>query len=249
MDQTDLQHEAKASIFRSLWGKPNKTASLDLIHLFGDCIRAASSRTKDYLLFRDPESKFHPNPSTLCEIFLMTYIQRSSQLNLTNIFNCTAMTPEQRVLLGAQWVWAVLDYPTKNPRIQIAVQVFHLLPERMEENFEELSLDTYSEIMRMAGMEVVNGTQAERMVDFCSSIGRDCYALFLFFGRENDEGNIYGLLSNNLQAAVGKCVRLDRSFIDHFFKGAKCFVTPSGMLRALVGKEGDDPLTMLVKFT
>ncbi|KAA0724494.1 hypothetical protein E1301_Tti003762 [Triplophysa tibetana] len=248
MNQADLQNESKTSIFRTIWCKPNKVASLNLIRLFGDCIQAASSRTKDYLLFRDPESKFHPSPSTLSEIFLMTYIQRSSQLNLTNIFNCTAMTPEQRILLGAHWVWAVLDHPSKNPRIQIAVQVFHL-QEREEENLEELHLDVYSKIMHMAGMEVVNGTQAERMVGFCSSIGRDCYALFLFFGRKNDEGNIYGLLSNNLQAAVGKCVRIDQTFIEHFFKGAKCFVTPSGMLQALVGKEGDDPLTMLVKFT
>lgn len=248
MNQPDLQNESKPSIFQSLWCKSNKAASLDLIHLFGDCIQAASSRTKEYLLFRDPENKFHPSPSTLSEIFLMTYIQRSNQLNLTNVFNCTAMTPEQRILLGAHWVWAVLDHPTKNPRFQFAVQVCHL-PERAEENLEELSLDAYSKIMHMAGMEVVNGTQAERMVGFCSSIGRDCYALFLFFGRKNDEGNIYGLLSNNLQAAVGKCVRIDQTFIEHFFKGAKCFVTPSGMLQALVGKERDDPLTILIKFT
>lgn len=248
MNQPDLQNESKPSIFRSLWSKSNKVASLDFIHLFGDCIRVASSRAKEYLLFKDPENKFHPSPSTLSEVFLMTYIQRSSQLNLTNVFNCTAMTPKQRILLGTHWVWAVLDPPTKNPRLQIAVQVFHL-PERAEENLEVLSLDAYSEIMRMAGMEVVNGTQAERMVGFCSSIGRDCYALFLFFGRKNDEGNIYGLLSNNLQAAVGKCVQIDQTFVEHFLKGAKCFVTPSGMLQALVSNEGDDPLTMLVKFT
>ncbi|XP_016339202.1 rab15 effector protein [Sinocyclocheilus anshuiensis] len=248
MKQTDLQYEAKTSFFRTLWAKPNKTASADLIHLFSDCIQAASSRTKGYLLFRDPENKFHPSPSTLSELFLMTYIQHSSLLDLTDTFNCTAMTPEQRILLGAHWVWAVLDQPSKNPRIQIAVQVFHL-PERTEDNDEELSLDIYSDIMRMAGMDVVERTQAERMVEFCSSIGRDCYTLFLFFGRQNDEGNIYGLLSNNLQAAVGKCVRIDQVFIDHFFKGAKCFVTPSEMLKAVVGKEGGDPLTMLVKFT
>ncbi|XP_067235980.1 rab15 effector protein [Chanodichthys erythropterus] len=248
MNLKDLPYEAKTSIFRNLWAKPNKTATADPVHLFSDCIRAASSRTKEYLLFRDPENKFHPSPSTLSEIFLMTYIQHSSLLNLTDTFNCTAMTQEQRILLGAHWVWAMLDQSSKNPRIQIAVQVFHL-PERTEENMEELSLDIYSDIMRMAGMDVVERTQAERMVEFCSSIGRDCYALFLFFGRQNDEGNIYGLLSNNLQAAVGKCVRIDQVFIDHFFKGAKCFGTPSGMLQALVGKEGDDPLTMLVKFT
>ncbi|XP_051548143.1 rab15 effector protein-like [Myxocyprinus asiaticus] len=248
MNQTDLQYEAKTSFFRTLWFKPNKTTSPDLIPLFCDCIQAASSRTKEYLLFSDPESKFHPSSSALSEIFLMTYIQRSSQLNLTNIFNCTAMTPEQKILLGASWVWAVLDQPSKNPKIQIAVQVFHL-PERTEGNVEELSLDIYREIMRMAGMEVVLRTQAERMVEFCASVGRDCYALFMFFGRKNDEGNIYGLLSNNLHAAVGKCVQIDQVFIDHFFKGAKCFATPSGMLQAVVGKEGDDPLTMLVKFT
>ncbi|XP_077066708.1 rab15 effector protein [Siphateles boraxobius] len=248
MNQKYLQYEAKTSIFRTLWAKPNKTSSAALIHLFSDCIRAASSRTKEYLLFSDPENKFNPSPSTLSEIFLMTYIQHSSLLNLSDTFNCTAMTQEQRILLGAHWVWAMLDQPSKNPRIQIAVQVFHL-PERTAENVEELSLDIYSNIMRMAGMHVVERTQAERMVEFCSSIGRDCYALFLFFGRQNDKGNIYGLLSNNLHAAVGKCVRIDQVFIDHFFKGAKCFATSSGMMQTLVGKEGDDPLTMLVKFT
>ncbi len=78
MKQTDLQYEAKTSFFRTLWAKPNKTTSADLIHLFSDCIQTASSRTKEYLLFRDPENKFHPSPSTLSEIFLMTYIQHSS---------------------------------------------------------------------------------------------------------------------------------------------------------------------------
>lgn len=244
----NTQNEAKTSIFRTLWPKPIKMASMDLIHLFSDCIQSASSRTQEYLYFKDPENKFNPSPSTLSEIFLMTFIQRSTVLNLTDIFNTTTMTPEQRILLGADWVWAVLDHPSRNPKIQIAVQVCHL-PERTEQILEDLSLDLYADVMRMAGMDVVEKTQAERMVDFCSSIGRDCFTLFLFFGRQKDEGNIYGLLSNNLQAAVGKCVRIDQLFINHFFKGAKCFVTPAGMLQALVGKEGNDPLTMLVKFT
>uniref|UniRef100_A0A673ISH5 Sb:cb470 n=1 Tax=Sinocyclocheilus rhinocerous TaxID=307959 RepID=A0A673ISH5_9TELE len=194
MKQTDLQYEAKTSFFRTLWAKPNKTTSADLIHLYNDCIReqrSISSRTKDYLLFRDPENKFHPSPSTLSEIFLMTYIQRS----------------KQKILLGAHWVWTVLDQPSKNP-------------------WSGFFICIYSDIMRMAGMDVVERTPAERMVEFCSSIGRDCYVLFLFFGRQKDEGNINGLLSNNLQAAVG-----------------------NEMLQAVVGKEGDDPLTMLVKFT
>ncbi|TRY85728.1 hypothetical protein DNTS_013257 [Danionella cerebrum] len=222
------------SLFRTLWPKPSKLTPPDLIHLFGDCIRAASSRTQEYLLFRDPENKFHPESSTLCEIFLMTFIQRSEQLNLSEGVTCTAMTPEQKVLLGADWVWAILDHHSRNPKIQIAIQVLHL-PRRTGDNRGGLSVDVYRDIMRLAGIDGEEKTRTERMVDFCSSVSRDCYALFLLFGRQTDEGNIYGLLSNNLHAALGKCVTIDQSFIDYFFKGAKCFVNATGMLQGLMG--------------
>uniref|UniRef100_A0A4W6EH25 Sb:cb470 n=1 Tax=Lates calcarifer TaxID=8187 RepID=A0A4W6EH25_LATCA len=155
----------------------------DFIPLFNDCISAASSRTQEYLLFKDPENN-------VC-------------LKLTDTFNCTAMTPEQRILLGADWVWAVLEKPTKNPQIQIAVQVLHLLErEDAEENANPP--ETCSESVQIAQKESSNKTMYERLVDFCASIGKDCYALFLFFGKKNDKENIYGVLSNNFEAAIGK---------------------------------------------
>ncbi|KAK3564181.1 hypothetical protein QTP86_011019 [Hemibagrus guttatus] len=239
MNQTENQTKNKPRIFKSLWSSSKKPSTASCCSLFSDCIHVATSRTCEYLHFTDPDNKFRPSGAVLREIFLMTYIQRSFQLNLNITFSCTVMTHGQRFLLGTDWVWAVLDPPSKNPRIQIAVQVLHI-EENTREDFEEhSSMET----------EPFQGTRAERLVEFCAGIGRSCFALFLFFGNKNDPGNICGLLSNNLHQVLGKCVRIDQRFIEGFFKGAKGFVTATGMLQAVVGKKDNDPLTMLVKFT
>lgn len=178
----------------------------------------------------------------------MTYITQSVTLNMTNTFNCTAMTPEQRILLGADWVWAVLEKPTKNPRIQIAVQVLHL-PDREDAEEDAVPSETLSESVLMAQRVSSNRTTFERLVDFCASIGKDCYALFLFFGKKNDPGNIYGVLSNNFEAAIGKCNKIDRGLIENFFKGSRYLHTPTGMMQAIVTKREGDPLTLMIKFS
>ncbi|KAM3609004.1 uncharacterized protein V6R79_008345 [Siganus canaliculatus] len=237
----------RPSIFSTLRKAPVAKPN-DFIPLFNDCIVAASSRTQEYLLFKDPEDKFHPSPEVLTQVFLMTYISQSVNLNLTDTFNCTAMTPEQRILLGADWVWAVLEKPTKNPRIQIAVQVLHLPDKEVPEEMGAPS-ETLSESVQIAQMESSNRTIYERMVDFCTSIGKDCYALFLFFGKKNDKGNIYGVLSNNFEAAIGKCNKIDRALIENFFKGSRYLHTPTGMMQAIVTKKDGDPLTLMIKFT
>ncbi|XP_056138342.1 rab15 effector protein [Lampris incognitus] len=237
----------RPSIFATLW-QPNVTNPNDFIPLFSDCISTASSRAQEYLVFKDPEEKFHPSPEVLTQIFLMTYISQSINLNITDSFNCTAMTPEQRILLGSDWVWAVLEKPTKNPRIQIAVQVIHH-PERGDAVEDCYPPEACTEAMQIAQLESSNKTMCERMVDFCASIGKDCYALFLFFGKKNDKGNIYGVLSNNFHAAIGKCDKIDRGLIENFFKGTRYLYTPTGMLQAIVTKKEGDPLTLLIKFS
>lgn len=178
----------------------------------------------------------------------MTYITQSVNINLTDIFNCTAMTPEQQILLGADWVWAILEKPTKNPKTQIAVRVLHL-PERDGAKVSPVTAEDCSESIRMAWMESRNKNLCERMVDFCTSIGKDCYALFLFFGRMDDKDNIYGVLSNNFDAAIGKSSKIDRTFIENFFKGWRHFHTPSEMIRTIFARETDDPLTLVIKFS
>lgn len=232
-----------ATLRRASAAKPN-----DFIPFFSDCISAASSRTQEYLGFQDPENKFHPSPHTLIQIFLMTYVTQSVNLNITDTFNCTAMTPEQRVLLGADWVWALLDKPTKTPKVQIAVQVLHLPSVTAAERSAAVS-ESRSESVWMAQKESGHRNVHERLVDFCSSVGRDCYALFLFFGKKNDKENIYGVLSNNFEAAVGKCSKIDRTLIENFFKGSRYLHTPSGMMQAIVTKKKDDPLTLMIKFS
>ncbi|KAI9523149.1 hypothetical protein NQZ68_030193 [Dissostichus eleginoides] len=169
--------------------------------------------------FKDPEDKFQASSEVLTQVFLMTYISQSVSLNMTDRFNCTAMTPEQRILLGPDWVWAMLEKPTKNPRIQIAVQVLHL-PDREAAEESNIPQEACTESIQIAQKESSNKTTYERMVDFCTSIGKDCYALFLFLGKKNDKGNIYGVLSNNFEAAIGKCNKIDRAFIENFFKGS-----------------------------
>ncbi|CAF95402.1 unnamed protein product [Tetraodon nigroviridis] len=237
----------RPSIFATL-RRPPVPKPNDFIPLFNDCVVAASSRTQEYLLFKDPEDKFRASPEVLTQIFLMTYISQSVNLNITDTFNCTAMTPEQRILLGADWVWAVLEKPTKNPRIQIAVQVLHLpAKESAEEN--EMLPEAYRESVQIAQMETSNKNMHERLVDFCTSIGKDCYALFLFMGKKNDRGNVYGVLSNNLEAAIGKCNKIDRAFIENFFKGSRYLHTPSGMMQAIVNKKEGEPLTVMIKFS
>ncbi|CAG5958534.1 unnamed protein product [Menidia menidia] len=215
----------------------------DFPALIGSCMSAASARTQEFLTFSDPEGKFCPSPQVLNQVFLATYIARSVGLDITDTFNCTTMTPEQRILLGADWVWALLEKPTKNPRVQIAVRVLHL-PEMGAGPPE-----SGSESIQMAQMESSSRSVCERMVEFCTSIGKDCYALFLFFGKRDDRENIYGVLSNNFGAAVGKCSQIDRALIENFLKGAKTFETPSGMMQAIVAKKKGDPLTLVVKFS
>lgn len=184
----------------------------------------------------------------LLQVFLMTCISQSVRVEVTDTFTCTAMTPEQRVLLGADWVWAVLEQPTKSPKSQIAVQVLHL-PELEEAEEGGATAEACSESVRMAQMESSNKNMCERMVDFCSSIGKDCYALFLFFGRKDDRKNIYGVLSNNFEAAIGKCDKIDRALLENFFKGLRYFYTPSGMMQAIASREMGDPLTLMIKFS
>lgn len=178
----------------------------------------------------------------------MTYITQSVTLAMTDTFNCTVMTPGQRVLLGADWVWAVLDKPTKNPRIQIAVQVLYL-PDMEDAEESSVPAEACSESIQIAEMESSNRNMFERLVDFCTSIGKDCYALFLFMGKKNDKGNIYGVLSNNFGAAIGKCNKIDRALIENFFKGSRYLHTPSGMMQAIMTKKEGEPLTLMIKFS
>ncbi|XP_034051747.1 rab15 effector protein isoform X1 [Gymnodraco acuticeps] len=213
----------RPSIFSTL-RRPLITKTNDFIPLFNDCISAAASRTREYLLFKDPEDKFQASSEVLTQVFLMTYISQSVSLNMTDRFNCTAMTPEQRILLGPDWVWAMLEKPTKNPRIQIAVQVLHL-PDREAAEENNIPQEACTESIQIAQKESSNKTTYERLVDFCTSIGKDCYALFLFLGKKNDKGNIYGVLSNNFEAAIGKCNKIDRAFIENFFKGSRRFLS------------------------
>uniref|UniRef100_A0A8C6SED7 Rab15 effector protein n=1 Tax=Neogobius melanostomus TaxID=47308 RepID=A0A8C6SED7_9GOBI len=173
----------------------------------------------------------------------MTYISETVIFSLTDTLNCTVMTPGQKILLGADWVWALLDKPTKNPRIQIAVQVLHL-PENHGHSKPE---ETCEESMELAQMNDKN--TCEKMVDFCASVGKDCYALFLFMGRKNDKDNIYGVLSNNFHAAIGKCDNIDRALVENFFKGSRYLHTPTGMMQAIVSKINNDPLTLMIKLT
>lgn len=224
-----------------------KVAPLDSTALFGTSILLAATRTKEYLLFQDPEKKFVPSPGTLNEIFLMNYIRQSVLLQITDTLNCTAMTKEQKILLGTDWVWAVIEAPNKNPKIQVAVQVLH--PSDFAEGEGDTPPEPFTEAMEMAHMESGDKTKAERMIEFCSSVGQDCYALFLFFGRRSDPENIYGVLSNNFHAAVGKCPRIGPTFIENFFKGSKSFATPSQMLQTIMQRTQDEPLTLTIKFT
>ncbi|XP_037834381.1 rab15 effector protein isoform X2 [Kryptolebias marmoratus] len=219
----------------------------DFIHLISNCISAASTRTQEYLVFKDPEEKFHPSPQALTQVFLMTYISQSFSLNMTDSFSCTVMTPEQRILLGADWVWAVLEKPTKNPKIQIAVQVVHL--PRKEKREESATEEAQTESIKMAQMESSSKNTYEKMVDFCASIGKDCYALFLFFGKKDDKENIYGVLSNNLEVATAKCNRIDRDLVENFFKGSKSFHKPPEMMRSIINNNLSEPLTLIVKFS
>lgn len=230
-------------VFSTLWrilNKPN-----NFVPLSKYCVGIAAARTQEYLLFPWTQ-RTCSSPTALNEIFLITYITQSSHLHMTDSSNSTAMTKQQRIFLGADWVWAVLERPTKNPRIQIAVQILHL-PERGGPA-EDIPPEVYTESMQMAKMESAHKNKAERMVDFCASIGNDCYALFLLFGRKGDPGNIYGVLSNNFHAAIGK-TKINRALIENFFKGSRYLHTPTGMLQAIVTKRDSDPLTLLIKFT
>lgn len=57
----------RPSIFDTL-KRPPTAKPTDFITLFNECIYTASSRTQEYLLFKDPEDKFHPSPEALTQV-------------------------------------------------------------------------------------------------------------------------------------------------------------------------------------
>lgn len=62
----DLSMSPRPSIFSTL--RPPAAKPNNFITLFNDCITTASSRTQEYLLFKDPEDKFHPSPEVLTQV-------------------------------------------------------------------------------------------------------------------------------------------------------------------------------------
>uniref|UniRef100_A0A8C4RUM0 Sb:cb470 n=1 Tax=Erpetoichthys calabaricus TaxID=27687 RepID=A0A8C4RUM0_ERPCA len=226
----------------------NKTMKSDFCQRFADCISYASQRTREYLVFKDPENKFCVSSSLLKEIFLMTYISRSVQLQLPEMVNCTIMTQKQEILMGTDWVWAVLDDSSKDPKVQIAVHVFHMAG---EENVPSDQVVPMTEAVQMAKLEASDKTKQEKIITFCSSIGKDCYTLFMFFGTNSDPVNIYGVLSNNFHVAFGKGVDINKAFIENFLKRSEPYNSPAKMLQTILhkGSRQEETVTMVVKFT
>ncbi|XP_067903047.1 rab15 effector protein [Heterodontus francisci] len=218
------------------------------IQQFNQSVIFASQRTKEYIGFQDPESKLKINNSTLTDIFLMTYINRSIQCKLAESISCTKMTEEQTILLGTDWVWAVYDTPSKNPKVQIAVQVIHM--DSKEDQATEMRSQV-TESMKLARQETINKTHPEKISDFCSSIGKDCYGLFLFFGRKDDPKTICGVLSNDFHTHLGNGHEVDNTFLLDCIEKAKTFVTPGRMLELILQKEGvpESLKPICVKFT
>ncbi|XP_078077427.1 rab15 effector protein [Mustelus asterias] len=220
----------------------------NFIQQFNQCVIFASQRAKEYIEFKDPESKLKVNNSTVTDIFLMTYINRSIQCKLTESISCTKMTEEQTILLGTDWVWAVQDASSKNPKVQIAVQVIHM--ENKENQLMEKRFQP-TESVKLARQESINKTHPEKISDFCSSIGKDCYGLFLFFGRKEDPKSICGVLSNDFHTHLGYGQGVDNAFLLDCIEKAKAFVTPGRMLELILQKEGvpENLKPVCVKFT
>uniref|UniRef100_A0A673Z435 Sb:cb470 n=1 Tax=Salmo trutta TaxID=8032 RepID=A0A673Z435_SALTR len=145
----------------------NKQTPNDFVPLSKYCVGIAAARTQEYLLFPWTQ-RTCSSPTALNEIFLITYITQSSHLHMTDSSNSTAMTKQQRIFLGADWMWA------------IAVQILCLT----ERGRDGRGLPPRWYILnpcKMAKTESANRNKAERMVDFCVSIGNDCYSLFLLW--------------------------------------------------------------------
>ncbi|XP_041052767.1 rab15 effector protein [Carcharodon carcharias] len=220
----------------------------NVVQQFNQSVIFASQRTKEYIGFKDPKSKLMINNSMLTDIFLMTYIDRSIQCKLTESISCTKLTEEQTILLGTNWVWAVQDMPSKNPKVQIAVQVIHMESKEavaMEKRYQP------TESMKLARQASMNKTHPEKISDFCSSIGKDCYGLFLFFGLKGDPKSICGVLSNDFHMHLGYGLEVDNAFLLDCIEKAKTFVTPGRMLELILQKEGvpENLKPVCVKFT
>lgn len=69
----EQQTPPRPSIFSTL-RRPPVAKPNDFIPLFNDCISAASSRTQEYLQFKDPEDKFRPSPEVLTQVSKKNYI-------------------------------------------------------------------------------------------------------------------------------------------------------------------------------
>ncbi|XP_018618807.1 rab15 effector protein [Scleropages formosus] len=246
MGQTEAKPGGEKSQFKDILKKP-KDSYAGVIQLFSDSVHRASFRTQEYLTFQDPKQKLQPSAVTLCEIFLMSCISHMEQLRSAEVFTCTATSKEQKILLGVDWVWDIVEEHSK-VKVQVAVQVLYL-PERQGEDHDDYPWEVYTESMKIAKAESAHRSKVKRIIEFSSTVGKSCYALFLFFGRKDDPGNIYGVISNNFHAAFGRCAEIDRVFIENFFHGSSSFATPAEMMTNILGRRRNAALTMLVKFT
>ncbi|MGH0143250.1 UNVERIFIED_CONTAM: hypothetical protein FKN15_040280 [Acipenser sinensis] len=178
--------------FKDILKKVDKS---DFTQLYCECIKHASHRAKEYLTFKDPENTFHPNPTVLSDIYPQCRASAYRTPELHHNDQGSRNSAGDRLGMGN------LHFSTKNPKLQIAVQVFH---QPKEENcVPNNQTQMLTKSMEMAILESSDKTKQEKMIAFCSSVGRDCYALFLFFGLPKDPTNIYRVLQSPQQQLPG----------------------------------------------
>lgn len=84
------------SIFATL-KRRNVPRPNEFIHLFSNCISAATARTQEYLTFKDPEDKLRPSPEVLTQV--ATLIEQNTS-SITKTFCFREVTEISHALTG-----------------------------------------------------------------------------------------------------------------------------------------------------
>uniref|UniRef100_A0A8D0DQK1 RAB15 effector protein n=1 Tax=Salvator merianae TaxID=96440 RepID=A0A8D0DQK1_SALMN len=212
----------------------DKADVLVICDVFSQGVVYASQKLKDYVGFEDPQSKFHPATDTLNEIFLINFITFCLEKGLEERITTSKMTKQQSLLFGVDWIWT-LSGADKQIKLQIAVQSLQLSdlskgvesPQIIDSNREAILAD---ELFR-------NRSRFEKLEEFCSLVGCDCFGLFIMFGVPGRPKDIRGVVLESIKMEKQKNQLSGENALRQFILNTESFLPTREMLEHFLLKK------------
>ncbi|XP_068951009.1 rab15 effector protein [Petaurus breviceps papuanus] len=193
--------------------KPDLIAMCDV---FSRAVVCAAQKLKDYLGFKDPQSKLSPDSNTLNEIFLIHFISFCQENGMDKKITTNKMTKNQAMLFGTDWIWTFWG-SHKEILFQLAVQTlqmstaFHIESNPCDLLNKDAVLDMYS----------MEGNRFEKMEEFCNLIGEDCLGLLIIFGMPGKPKDIRGVLLDSIKNQKIQSYLSGENAVKHFILNTK----------------------------